>query len=129
MKLIVKIKNTHFVLFFLSICIFFPISTLNNILKKNNDSKVYVSSVYQAREFTNSNDDENNKKFIFSDNSKEVSNLYKNIKIEKTESEKIQNVNDMKDTKLLQNPVIRKNEVKRKKNHENIFDSFKYFKR
>lgn len=88
MKLVVKIKNTHFILFFLSICVFFPISTLNNkILTKSNNLKDLKTSNYQTSEFTNTNDNENNKKYIFMENqNKNKINKKKNI-IDQTDSD------------------------------------------
>jgi len=126
MKLIVNIKKTNFILLFFSIFIFFPISALNNkILTKNNNSKNSAISNFQTREFTNSNDEENNKKFIFMGKPKE-GNLDKNNKIDQTETEKSSPSLQTSDSdpKLLEDPLFMKT-IYSTKNDDKIFDEKK----
>jgi hypothetical protein len=124
MKLIVNIKKKHFILLFFSVFIFFRISALNNkILTKNNNSKDSGISNFHSREFTNSNDEENNKKFIFMGKPKE-GNLNKNTKIDQTENEKSSLQISDSDPKLLEDPLIMK-AIYSRKNDDKIFDEKK----
>lgn len=128
MKLIVKIKNIHFVLFFLSICIFLPFSTLNSIsLNKNNNYnyKDYVTSNSQTREFTNSNDGEINKKFIFVDNTKQVY-LNKKNNIDQTGTDNVPEISShSKEQKFLEDPLIIQKNLESRKIEEKNFDEKK----
>lgn len=118
MKLIVKLKNTHLILLFLSIYIFFPISSMNNQTQaKNSNSKGFANSNNQTREFTNTNDDQNNKKFIFVANSKEGNShkddYHASIKL------------DNSDFKIPEDPVSTQNEVHKQNNYNTVFDEKK----
>lgn len=77
MKIIIKIKNTHFILFFMLICIFFPFARMKidktNLHDKNNNF-TSLHTTKKEREFTSSNNPDQDKVFVFVGNLPDKSN-------------------------------------------------------